>query len=178
MASLLSGLPIELRDLTAYPDVPGVEETGETYEENARLKAAHYARATALTAVGEDSGFEVDALGGEPGVRSARFLGPEASYPERFHEIYRRLGGRGGSPARFVCALALATPDGVVFETRQTVEGVLAPAPRGSQGFGYDPILLIPPLGRTLAELTQAEKSAISHRGQAVRALRAFLESR
>lgn len=179
MQYVLRGLSIEVRTLDSFARVPVVEETGATYLENARLKAVAYARATGLTAVAEDSGFEVDALDGEPGVRSARFLGPEATYPERFTEIYRRVAGRGaaGSVARFVCGLVLATPDRVLFETRRTVEGELAPEPRGSRGFGYDPILLVPPLGRTLGELDEAEKSAISHRGQAIRALRPVLEA-
>lgn len=177
MTGLLDGLAVELRSLADYPDVVPVDETGTTYLENATLKAVAYARATGLPTVGEDSGFEVDALAGEPGLRSARFPRPDATYPERFADIYRRIGSSGaGGTARFVCALALASPDRVLFETRQTVEGLVAPEPRGTQGFGYDPILLVPSLGRTLAEMAEAEKSAISHRGKAIRVLRAFLE--
>ena len=177
MTGLLADLPVEWRSLADYPGLAPVEETGATYLDNARLKATHYARATGLTAIGEDSGFEVDAMGAGPGVQSARFIHPDATYPERFAEIYRRVGAGGaGGAARFVCALVLASPDRVLFETRQTVEGVLSPAPRGSQGFGYDPLLLVPSLGRTLAEVTESEKSGISHRGGAVRALRDYLE--
>jgi len=177
MTTLLADLPIELRPLTAYPKVSDARETGATYMENARLKATHYARETGLLTVAEDSGFEVDALAGEPGVQSARFLGSSPSYPERFNEIYRRVRERGatGSAARFVCALVLATSERILFETRQTVEGVLAPEPRGTHGFGYDPILFFPAFGRTLGEVTDEEKSTVSHRGKAIRALREYL---
>lgn len=177
MKRLLDELPIEFRPLTAYPDVTEAEETGATYADNARLKATHYARYTGLATVAEDSGFEVDVLDREPGVHSARFLGPDATYPQRFAEIYRRVRavGAAGSTARFVCTLVLATPEKIEFETRQTVEGELAPEPRGSRGFGYDPIFLYPAFGRTLAEVEEIEKSSVSHRGKAVRAVREFL---
>jgi XTP/dITP diphosphohydrolase len=177
MKRLLDELPIEFRPLAEYPDVTEAEETGATYADNARLKATHYARHTGLPTIAEDSGFEVDVLDREPGVHSARFLGPDATYPQRFAEIYRRVRacGADGSKARFVCTLVLATPEKIEFETRQTVEGELAPEPRGSRGFGYDPIFLYPPFGRTLAEVEEIEKSSVSHRGKAVRAVREFL---
>lgn len=179
IATLLGDLPLELRALTAYPNLPPAEETGTTYMENARLKALHYAREAGLLTMAEDTGFEIDALDREPGLRSARFLSPQASFRERFQEIYRRLHERGlsGSAARFVCALVLATPERLAFETERTVEGRLSMAPRGTNGHGYDPIFLYPPLGRTFGELSEAEKSSVSHRGQAVRALREFLKT-
>jgi XTP/dITP diphosphohydrolase len=179
IVSLLAGLPLELRALTTYPSLPPIEEAGTTYMENARLKAAHYARETGLLTMAEDTGFEIDALDREPGLRSARFLGPNASFSARFQEIYSRLHERGcsGSAARFVCALALATPERIVFEAERTVEGLLSMAARGTNGHGYDPIFLYPPLGRTFGELSEADKSSVSHRGQAVRALREFLAS-
>jgi XTP/dITP diphosphohydrolase len=179
ITTLLADLPLELRALTAYPNLPPADETGTTYMENARLKAAHYARETGLLAMAEDTGFEVDALDREPGLRSARFLSPHATFRARFQEIYSRLHERGlsGSAARFVCALVLATPERIVFETERTVEGLLSMAPRGTQGHGYDPIFLYPPLGRTFGEMSEAEKSSVSHRGQAVRALREFLKT-
>jgi XTP/dITP diphosphohydrolase len=180
MQRLLDELPIEFRPLTAYPHVTEAEETGATYLENARIKGLHYAQQTGLPTIAEDSGFEVDVLDREPGVISARFLGATASYPDRFDEIYRRVRGRGanGSTARFVCTLVLATPEGIQFETRQTVEGELSPEPRGSKGFGYDPIFLFPPFGKTLGEVEEIEKSSVSHRGKAVRAAREFLARR
>jgi len=176
--ALLDGVPLELTTLDAFDAVDPPEETGRTFEENARLKALYYGRATgtALTAA-EDSGLEIDALGGAPGVESARFGGANAAYPEKFALIYDALrrSGRPDSPARFVCALALARDGGVIFETRGVVEGRIARAPAGTGGFGYDPIFFYPPYGCTLAQATPEQKSAVSHRGAAFRALRAWL---
>jgi XTP/dITP diphosphohydrolase len=164
---------VTLADVAAVPEP---EETGATFWENARIKALAYAEATGLVTIAEDSGFAVDALGGEPGVRSARFLGPSATYPERFAEIYRRLNGQV-SPARFITALAVAHGNQLLFETETAVEGLVADAPRGAHGFGYDPIFYYPPFGRTTAELTDSEKAVVSHRGRAFRDLRRWLES-
>lgn len=178
--ALLDGLPVDLVGLDDVPPVEAPEETGATFAENARLKAEHYARATGLAAVAEDSGLEIDALGGAPGVNSARYGGAEATYPDKFRLIYAglRAAGMETSPARFVCALALADAGGVQFESRGVVEGLIAPSPSGDGGFGYDPIFFFPPYGRTLAEVPAADKAAVSHRGQAFRALRAHLEGR
>lgn len=166
---------LELLTLADVAPVPEPAETGATFRENARIKALAYAAATGLTTVAEDSGFAIEALDGEPGVQSARFLGPDASYEERFAEIYRRLAGRPSS-ARFVTALAVATGHTVLFETETTVEGTVADAPRGEHGFGYDPIFYYPPLTKTTAELTLSEKAAVSHRARAFRDLRRWLE--
>ena len=181
--ALLAGEAVDLVDLTFFPAVEEPEETGDTFQDNSRLKAAYYDRMlgalagpTSLT-VAEDSGLVVDALDGEPGVRSARFLRPDASYPERFAEIYRRLAERPTAPraARFVCALTAVSHGSVVFETTGIVEGEIAPAPRGTGGFGYDPVFLYPPYGRTLAEVTSDEKRQVAHRGHAFRALATWL---
>lgn len=171
------GEPCQLITLADLAPVPEPEETGATFWENARIKALAYAAATGLTTVAEDSGFVVDALDGEPGVRSARFLGPSATYEERFVEIYRRLAGQSSS-ARFVTALAVANGDRLLFETETSIEGVVAPSPRGQHGFGYDPVFWYPPLGRTTAELTDHEKAVVSHRARAFRDLQRFLVSR
>ena len=170
---LLADLPIELRTLADVGPVPEPDETGTTFWENARVKAFAYARATGLTVVAEDSGLEIDGLDGEPGVHSARFLGPGTSYAERFAEIHRRLGSlpRAGRQARFVTALALVSGARVLFETETWIDGEIATAPAGAHGFGYDPIFFYPPLGRTTAELTLDEKSAVSHRARAFRDL-------
>lgn len=175
---VLDGLPVGLVGLGDIPDVAAPEETGATFAENARLKAEYYARVAGLTAVAEDSGLEVDVLGGAPGVNSARYGGPDATYPDKFRLIYDGLKAAGAvtSPARFVCALALAEPSGIRFESRGVVEGRIAPAPAGSGGFGYDPIFYYPPYGCTLAEVPAAKKATVSHRGQAFRALRTHLE--
>ena len=172
---ILSDLPIELLSLADVATLPEPEETGRTFAENARLKAAYYACATPLPVVGEDSGLEIDALDGAPGIESARF--PGATYPEKFNRLYAMLDARGGreSTARFVCALALLQDGTVLFETEATVEGHIAPEPRGSGGFGYDPIFYYPAYGRTLGEASAEEKAAVSHRGKAFRALRHFL---
>ncbi len=161
---------VEVVTLADVAPVPEPEESADTFWENAREKALAYARATGLIAAAEDSGLEIAALGGEPGVRSARFLGPGASYPERFAEIYRRLGTAPNREARFVTALAVATPDGtLLFEAEASIEGEVAPRPAGSLGFGYDPIFLYPPLGKTTGELTIEEKCDVSHRARAFR---------
>lgn len=174
---VLAGAPVDLVGLRELPPIDEPEETGETFEENARLKARYYVAHSGLLTVAEDSGLVIDALDGEPGVRSARFIRPDASYPERFDEIYRRLAGRPDRPrtARFVCALALAQGDRILFETTAAVDGVIADRPRGAGGFGYDPILHFPPYGRTLAEVTQEEKLRVAHRGKAFRALADWL---
>ena len=175
---LLEGAPVALVTLAAWPRLPAPEETGATFEENARAKALYYAAATGELTVAEDSGLAIDALDGAPGVESARFGGVDLPYPEKFALIDEALRARGDreSTARFVCALALVAGGRVLFETRGSVEGRISPEPRGHGGFGYDPIFFYPPLARTLAETGDA-KAAVSHRGEAFRALRVFLES-
>lgn len=178
---LLAGTAVELTSLADLPPIAEPEETGETFAENARLKALYYDRhraaagAPAALTVAEDSGLVVDALGGEPGVRSARFLGADASYQSRFDEILRRLGGGQPRTARFVCALCAVRDGTVVFETEGRVEGEIAHAPGGQAGFGYDPIFFFPPFGSTLAEVTEEEKLRVAHRGEAFRALGRWL---
>jgi XTP/dITP diphosphohydrolase len=173
---LLAGVEFDLVPLADWPDVTAPEETGRTFSDNARMKALYYAGATGQLAVAEDSGLEIDALGGAPGVDSARFGGVNTTYPEKFDLIYEALQATGAatSSARFVCALTLARPGKILFETRCAVEGRVAPEPKGTGGFGYDPIFFYPPFGLTLAEVGE-RKSAVSHRGQAFRALRSFL---
>ena len=177
---LLGDVAVELVTLGDLPPVEAPEETGSTFEENARLKATYYSTRTGRLTVAEDSGLVVDALGGEPGVLSARYVRADASYAERFDDIYRRLEQRpdAGRAARFVCALAVADGDTVVFQTRGTVEGEIADAPCGTGGFGYDPIFLFPAYQRTLAEVTRKEKLAVAHRGKAFRDLAAWLRAR
>jgi XTP/dITP diphosphohydrolase len=186
---LLAEVPVTLHSLAELPRVDEPEETGDTFAENARLKARYYAAhlagaelpwgAGALT-VAEDSGLEIDALGGEPGVRSARFLREDATYEERFAEIYRRLAAHPGRPrtARFVCALAAMRGGELVFDTRGVVEGTVADRPAGDQGFGYDPILYFPGYQRTLAEVSDDLKLAVAHRGHAFRSLARWLRGK
>lgn len=174
--STLAGAPVELLSLADRPAVEAPEETGATFAENARDKARYYARRTGLLTVAEDSGLEIAALGGEPGVRSSRFGGVDSSYPEKFARIYDalRASGTRDVSARFVCSLALASGDDILFEASGGVEGTIAPEPRGRDGFGYDPIFFYPPLGCTLAEAGE-RKADISHRAAAFRQLREYL---
>jgi len=173
---LLAGAPFEIRTLAAWPQLAAPDETGRTFEENARAKALYYAAVTGDLTVAEDSGLEIDALDGAPGEESARFGGAAAAYPQKFALIYAALRERRAldSPARFVCALALARGDRVLFEARGTVEGRIAPAPTGEGGFGYDPIFFYPPFNATLAEVGP-RKSEVSHRANAFRQLKTFL---
>jgi XTP/dITP diphosphohydrolase len=173
---ILADAPVECVALADFPPVAAPEETGLTFAENARAKALFYARATGALAVAQDTGQAIDAMGGAPGVHSARYGGVDSSYPEKFARIYAGLREKNayGSAARFVCALALAQNGRVLFEAEGVVEGVIAPEPKGEGGFGYDPIFFYPPFGTTLAEAAD-RKSAVSHRGQAFRKLRAFL---
>jgi XTP/dITP diphosphohydrolase len=177
---LLKDLPINAKTLKDFPDVKIAIEDGSTFAENARAKALHYGKATGLLTMAEDSGFEVDALDCQPGIHSARYLRPDATYPERFEAIYSELRKRRvkTSAARFVCALALASGGKITFETKGVVEGQLAARPAGAGGFGYDPIFCYLPYGKTFAEVSPEEKTAVSHRGEAIRALRAHLDQK
>jgi XTP/dITP diphosphohydrolase len=173
---LLAGLDLELitpDDLDPVPPEP--EETRKTFAENAAHKARAYATASGARAVADDSGLEVDALRGAPGLRSRRFFGDDASADERNVRLLALLEGVKARGARFVCVAALAWPDGRVELFDGEVRGEIALAPRGEHGFGYDPLFIIAGDGRTMAELPAHEKHRISHRGLAVAKLRAFL---
>ena len=177
----LAGLPIDLRTLADVPPLPEPEETGRTFAENARLKAEAYAAATGLPTVAEDSGLAVDALGGRPGVLSARY--PGKTYLDKFANLYEELADHPRPwTARFVAAVAFVdpTPDGAVsvrYEGQGVAHGQIASAPRGAHGFGYDPIFAYTADGRTGGQLSDAEKLAVSHRGKAFRDFRAWLEA-
>ena len=173
---LLAGLELDLvvpADLDPAPPEP--DETGATFAENASHKARTYAAASGLRTVADDSGLEVDALRGAPGLRSRRFFGDDASAAERNEKLLALLDGVTSRGARFVCVAALASPDGRVELFDGVVRGEIALAPRGEQGFGYDPLFVLAGDGRTMAELPAHEKHRISHRGLAVARLRAYL---
>ena len=174
---LLGDLPIELITLADIDPVAEPEETAATFWENARIKALAYAAATNHMAVAEDSGLEVEALGGDPGVQSARFLGASTPYPVRFEEIFRRLGSKPRD-ARFITALAVARGSDILFETETSIDGLIARKAIGDHGFGYDPIFYYPPLDCTTAQLIDADKAMVSHRARAFRDLRRWLERR
>jgi len=160
--------------LDALTDQTPVEETGTTFEANARLKAEGYSLRTPHLVLADDSGLEVDALGGAPGVLSARYGGPGLTDPERCTAILAALAGTpdGKRTARFRCVLALAQAGKTLATFDGVVEGTILHAPRGGHGFGYDPIFFHAPSGRAFAELTREEKERVSHRGNALRKLK------
>ena len=170
LARILEGLDVALLSGLDL-DIPDVEETGETFEANALLKARAGMESTGYPCLADDSGLVVDALGGEPGVRSARYAGAHGDDAANLALVVERTAGAAVRTARFVCAAALVTPAGEAVEVG-TLEGTLADRPRGSGGFGYDPILVPLSETRTCAELAPEEKDAISHRGEAFRAIR------
>jgi len=169
--SLLSDLPCKLVTLVELGIKIAVDEVGESLEENARLKATVSADRSQLPTLADDSGLEVDALGGEPGRLLARYAGDNASDKERIDYLLSRLKGVPGEKrtARFRCVIALATPDGKVGFCSGECEGLITFAPRGEHGFGYDPIFYLPEFDKTMAELSLAQKNQVSHRGKAAR---------
>ena len=186
LAEVLAPLGIAVHGLDSVSNdaqsIPEPVEDADSFEGNARIKARAYAAALGMACVAEDSGIEVDALAGAPGVHSARYAGVDGPREQKDRanneKLLRALASLGAvdRSARFVCAMCLVDASGsVLFETRGSYEGVIAEAPRGENGFGYDPLLLVPELGLTSAQLTPQQKNARSHRGQAARALAAWL---
>ena len=175
--ALLGDVPFEIRLLADVPGARLPEETGATYADNALVKARTAAGLTGALSLGDDSGLEVDALGGVPGLYTARFGGSGLDDRGRWELLLERL--RGVPPARrtarFRCVIALAGPDYTEKVVEGVAEGVIAEAPRGTSGFGFDPVFFYPPLGRTFAELSDAEKARVSHRGLALAAARRLL---
>jgi len=176
----VDGLDVELVTLESWPELDPPEEPGPSFLDNAIAKALYYHRATGLLAVGEDSGLVIDALGGEPGIRSARWLGEDTPYDIKNAHVLEKLSdvAEDDRRARYVSAVALADGDAIVFTSEGICEGQIATAPRGDGGFGYDPIFFYPPFGATMAELSAELKNRVSHRGQAMAKLRAFLAAR
>jgi XTP/dITP diphosphohydrolase len=180
IARICSSWPVEWITVQDDPrEWPEVEETGDTYLENAMLKARAVAAALRTPALADDSGIEVDALGGAPGPRSARYSGEGATDERNLQQLIRALRGipAGGRTARYRCVAALAFPDGAEVHAEAVCEGALVGAPRGTAGFGYDPIFVPAGWERTMAELTDEEKDRISHRGRALRALSEMVET-
>ena len=176
LRALLKGLDVDLQSVLDLADLPpDPPEDAPSYAENAIFKALAYARATGLETIADDSGLEVDALGGAPGVRSRRFFGEDARPEERNRMLLGLLDGVTDRTARFVAVIALARPDGRVETFDGEVRGEIAESSRGEDGFGYDPVFIIAGDGRTMAEVPREEKNAISHRGLAAAKLRAAL---
>ena len=178
---LLAGLKIEILTAADFPDFPEIEETGETLEENAVLKAEGIYRATGLPALADDSGLEVDFLGGAPGVLSSRYASPGCTYDDNTRKLLAALAGVSGKKrkARFRCVIAVCFGDGDTEMVEGTVDGYIAEKKSESlNGFGYDPGFYYPPLGTTFADLSLNDKNQVSHRGRALRLTRTLLEQR
>jgi len=176
---ILSGLGVRWRSLEEFSDIAEPDETGTTFAENARLKALYYAERTSCLVLADDSGLEVDALNGRPGVESARLAGEQKSDTDNNARLILELRDvpEARRSARFRCAIALAESGRVLMETEGCIEGRIIDRPRGANGFGYDPHFFVPECGATTAELTPDQKSRISHRGRALRALAERLEA-
>jgi XTP/dITP diphosphohydrolase len=174
---LFADLPFELLTLDDVGIPDDVEETGETFAENARIKAVEYATQSGLLTLADDSGLEVDALGGEPGVRSKRYAGDGASDSDRIVFLLDKLRTvpRGQRAARFRCVICIASPNGKLHEADGRCEGEIIFEPRGTNGFGYDPVFLFAERGLTMAELSSEEKNLISHRARAADGARKIL---
>ena len=179
--SLLASLPLRLRNLAEFPATEDVEETGMTFSDNAALKARAYAVQTGLWALADDSGLEVDALGGAPGIFSARYGGEGATDAQRIERLLEELSqcAEQERRARFICVIAIAGPKGQIANiSTGKCEGLIAHAPRGTQGFGYDPVFIPVGFEQTFGELPSEIKQNISHRALALEAARSFLVSR
>jgi XTP/dITP diphosphohydrolase len=172
----LEGFPVEIKNLDDFGPIPPVEEDGTTFDENAYKKASFTAKILGLPALADDSGLEVEALGGAPGVHSARYAGPSATDAENNAKLLRKMEGKTNRAAVFVCVISLAVPSGVALTYEARCEGLIAEAPRGNNGFGYDPLFYYPPLNRTFAQLSAEEKNRGSHRGKALAELKEEFE--
>jgi len=177
LRDFLSSLPFDIIGLEVIPGLQPPSETGSSFAENARQKAEYYSRFSEALTIADDSGLVVDALNGQPGIHSARFVSETASDEQRYREVLFRMRNVPGQKrtARFICCIVLARQGRALDIFEGTVEGVILPEPRGENGFGYDPIFLVPEVGKTLAELEPSEKLDVSHRGQALRKLSSAL---
>jgi len=177
LTALLDDLGITIRTLDEFPDAPDVVEDGDTCEANAIKKARAIAEFTGLPAVADDTGLEVDALGGRPGIYAARYAGEDATYEDNCRKLLRELAGvpRERRTARFLTVAAIALPSDGVRVAQGTLDGVIAEEASGTLGFGYDPVFLIPELGKTLAQLSADQKNRISHRAKAFAKMREIL---
>ncbi|HPE15789.1 MAG TPA: XTP/dITP diphosphatase [Oscillospiraceae bacterium] len=176
LREILSGLGVEIVSAAEAGFTGEVEETGNSFAENAMLKAKAVLQATGLPAVADDSGLAVDALGGGPGIYSARYGGEGLSDEARYRLLLENLRGQTNRACRFVCSIACAFPNGDTLTGEGTCEGVVAFAPQGTGGFGYDPVFFYPPLKKTMGQMTPEEKHRISHRGLALRKFKEELE--
>ncbi len=175
---LFSKHDMEVKTLIDFPDVPDIEETGETFEENAIIKAEAIAELSGSYVVADDSGLVIDALDGRPGVFSARYAGAEKNDEDNIDKVLSEMNGvtEKDRTARFYCALAMAGPDFETFTVNGTCEGLILNERRGSEGFGYDPIFFLRSEGKTMAEMSPARKNELSHRAAAMKNLEPYIE--
>jgi XTP/dITP diphosphohydrolase len=174
--SFLAHPALEIKDLNDFGPLPEIVEDGVSFDDNAYKKAGFTAKVLGLPALADDSGLEVEALGGAPGVYSARFAGPNASDADNNAKLLREMAGVNNRKARFRCVLSLAVPTGFALTYEANCEGSILEASRGNHGFGYDPLFFYPPLEMTFAELTMEEKLQVSHRGRALLELRSEID--
>ena len=175
---ILDELGMEILSMKEAGANPEIKENGRTFGENAEIKARAVWECTGGIVLADDSGLVIDYLNGEPGIYSARYMGEDTSYEIKNQNLIDRVRDAKGQErsARFVCNIAAVLPDGRVFHSEETMEGLIAEKPAGSEGFGYDPILYLPEFGKTSAELTLEEKNRISHRGKALEAMKKQLK--
>jgi len=165
---MLKEFPVNIKNLDDFGPIPEIEEDGDTFDENAYKKASVTARILGMPALADDSGLLVEALGGAPGVHSARYAGENASDKQRCEKLLREMKGKTNRKAAFECVISIAVPSGPALTYEARCEGLIAEKPYGSNGFGYDPVFFFPLLKKTFAELTRTEKSRVSHRGKAL----------
>jgi XTP/dITP diphosphohydrolase len=169
---LLNSFPVSIKDLDDFGPIPEVVEDGDTFDDNAYKKASFTARVLGYPALADDSGLVVNALNGAPGVHSARWAGPDATDAQRSSKLLAALGNQTNRAAAFECVISIAVPAGPALTYEGRCEGTIAHRPAGINGFGYDPVFFYPPLNKTFAQLTMAEKSRVSHRGKALQEFR------
>ena len=172
ISDLLKGFPVDIKGLDDFGPIPHIEEDGDTFDENAYKKASLTARMLGFSALADDSGLLAEALGGAPGVLSARYAGENATDERRCQKLLQEMEGKTNRKATFECVISIAVPTGPALTYEARCEGLIAEQPSGSKGFGYDPVFYYPPLNKTFGELTIEEKSHVSHRGKALRELR------
>jgi XTP/dITP diphosphohydrolase len=168
LQQLLHDFPVEIRSLADFGPIPEVEEDGATFDDNAYKKASFTAKVLGLPAIADDSGLVVEALGGAPGVRSARYAGESATDQDNMKKLLVEMQGKSNRKAAFECVISIAVPTGPALSYEGRCEGEITTEPRGTSGFGYDPVFYFAEYGKTFAELTSAEKNRVSHRGKAL----------
>ncbi|MBT8352519.1 MAG: XTP/dITP diphosphatase [Deltaproteobacteria bacterium] len=168
IGDMLKDFPVQIKNLQDFGPIPEIEEDGETFDENAYKKASVTARILGIPSLADDSGLVVESLGGAPGVHSARWAGENATDQQRCKKLLKQMNGQTNRKADFECVISIAVPTGPALTYEGRCEGLIAETPHGSNGFGYDPVFFYPPLKKTFAEISRAEKSRVSHRGKAL----------